>query len=111
MFQGIFSYINERDTSSTDCKYKHMLENGALPDKFGVLYQLLHIEFHDLNSRIDVLGLSHLCSWYEFQLFTDGMGPFKGDLLLSSNIRPVTAYFQGVLDFYTIICTCFSINI
>ena len=58
-----------------------MLENGAPPDKFGVLYRLLHIEFHDLNSRIDVLGLSHLGSWYEFQLFTDGIGIFKGDLL------------------------------
>ena len=26
-FQGIFSYINERDTSTPDCKHKHMLEN------------------------------------------------------------------------------------
>ena len=48
-------------TSSPDCKHKHMLGNGAPPDKFGVLYRLLPIEFHDgFNSRIDVLGLSHL---------------------------------------------------
>ena len=40
-----------------------------------------YMECHDLNSRIDVLGLSHLFSWYEFHLFTDGMGPFKSDLL------------------------------
>ena len=58
-FQGIFSYINERDTSSTACKHKHMLENGAPADKSGIL---LHIEFHDFNSRIDVLGLSQF--WF-----------------------------------------------
>ena len=52
------------DTSSPDCKYKHMLENGAPPDKSGVLYRLLHIEFHGFNSRIDVLVLSHLGSWH-----------------------------------------------
>ena len=33
-------------TSSPDCKHKHMLEAGAPPDKFGVLYRLLHTEFH-----------------------------------------------------------------
>ena len=54
--QGIFSYMNERDTSF-DCKYKHMLEKGAPPDKFGVLYDLLHIEFHGFDSNINVLGL------------------------------------------------------
>ena len=40
-------------TPAFDCKHKHMIENGAPPDKFGVLYQLLPIEFHGLNSRID----------------------------------------------------------
>ena len=35
--QDIFSYINERDTSSLDCKHKHVAENGAPTDKFGVL--------------------------------------------------------------------------
>ena len=52
--QGIFSYINERDTSSPDCKYKYMLVNGAPNDKFGILYCLLDVEFHGFNSRIDV---------------------------------------------------------
>ena len=42
-FQGIFIYINERDTSTSDCKHKHMLENGAPPDKFGVLYTVCYI--------------------------------------------------------------------
>ena len=37
-----------------------MLENGAPPDTFGVLYRLLHIEFHGFNSNIKILGLSHL---------------------------------------------------
>ena len=46
--------MNESGTFSPDCKYNHMLENGAPPDKFGVLYRLLHLEFHDFNTRIDV---------------------------------------------------------
>ena len=32
---------------------------------FGVLYHLLHIEFHGVNSRIDVLGLSDLVSCHK----------------------------------------------
>ena len=54
--QGIFCYINESDKSSPDCKYKHILENGAPSDKFEVFYCLLHIEIHGFNSRINVLG-------------------------------------------------------
>ena len=54
IFQGIVSFLNERDSSYPDCKHKHMLENGAPPDKFYVLYRLLHIEFHGFNSSIDV---------------------------------------------------------
>ena len=50
--------------SICDCKYKHMLENGTPPHKFGVLYRLLYIEFHGFNSKDNVLGLSHLGSWY-----------------------------------------------
>ena len=46
--------MNESGTSSPDCKHKHMLENGAPPDKFGALYRLLHIEIHGFNSRIYV---------------------------------------------------------
>ena len=33
-------------------------------DKSGVLYCLLHIEFHGFDSRIDVLGFAHLGACY-----------------------------------------------
>ena len=58
-FQGIFSYITERDTSSPDCKHKHtgMLENGAPTNIFGVLYHLFYLE------------LSHFGSWYYLNFF------------------------------------------
>ena len=42
-FQGVFICINERDTSFPDCKHKHMLENGAPPYKFGVVYTVCYI--------------------------------------------------------------------
>ena len=42
----------------------HLAENGTPSDRFGVLYHLLHIEFHDFNSNIDILGLSYFGSWY-----------------------------------------------
>ena len=51
----------------SDCKYKHMLENGAPPDKFDVLYRVLHIEFHCFNSSIDVFELSHFGFCYQLQ--------------------------------------------
>ena len=34
----VYSAISGKHTSSPDCKYKHMLENRAPSDKFGVLY-------------------------------------------------------------------------
>ena len=74
--KGVFSYINESDTSFPDCKYKHMVKNGAPFVKFGVLYRQLHIEIHGFNSRIDVLGLTHLGFWYLLNSLTDSMGPF-----------------------------------
>ena len=64
LIQGIINNINERDSSSLDCKHKHMLENGAPPDKCGVLYRVLPIEFHSFNTRINVSGLSHFGFWY-----------------------------------------------
>ena len=54
-----------------------MLEHGAPPDKFGVLYRLLHIEFHGFNKKINVLGLSHFGFLVLTEFFTDGMGPFN----------------------------------
>ena len=46
------------DTSFLDCKHKHIVKSGAPPDKVGVMYPLLPIEFHGFTSRIDFLGLS-----------------------------------------------------
>ena len=50
-----------------------MLENGTPPCKFNVLYRLLHIEFHDYNSRFDILRFSHFIPGVS-SIFTDGMG-------------------------------------
>ena len=50
---GIFNNITQQDTSLLDCKHKHMMKGGAPPDKVGVLYRLLPIEFHGFTSRID----------------------------------------------------------
>ena len=63
------SYINERDTSSLDCKHKHVAENGVPPDKFGVLYRVLRIKINGSNSRIYAVGLSHFGSWYTFKMY------------------------------------------
>ena len=51
--QGALNDINEQDTSFHDCKHKHMMKNGAPPDKLRVLYRLGPIEFDDFISRID----------------------------------------------------------
>ena len=42
----------EQDTCFLDCKHKHMMKNGAPPNKFGALYRLLPIEFYGFTSRI-----------------------------------------------------------
>ena len=36
--QGVLNDTNELDTSILDCKLKHMMQIGAPPDKFRVLY-------------------------------------------------------------------------
>ena len=48
-----FVVTNEQNTSFLDCKHKHMMKNRAPPDKVGVLYSLLPVEFHSFTSRID----------------------------------------------------------
>ena len=53
-----------------------MLENGAPPVKFSVLYRLLHIKFHGFNSRVDVSDLTPRFQVLT-QFFTDSMGPFN----------------------------------
>ena len=49
-----------------------MLESGAPPDKFGVLY-------HGFNGRINILGLSHFVPGIN-SFFRDGIGPFNIEL-------------------------------
>ena len=44
--QGLLNGIDEQDTSFLDCKHRNMMKSGAPPDKFGVLYCLLPIEFY-----------------------------------------------------------------
>ena len=51
--QGILNDINGRDTSFLNYKHKHMIKSGDPPDKVGVLYCLLPIEFHGFTSKID----------------------------------------------------------
>ena len=55
----VYSKMN-RDTSALDCKHKHMLQNGAPPNKFVVRFTVCYIiiEFHYFNSRINVSRLS-----------------------------------------------------
>ena len=60
--QGILNDINEHDTSFLDCKQKHMIKSGAPPDKVGVLYRLLPIEFHGFTSSIGMKGYHSLVS-------------------------------------------------
>ena len=53
------------------------MKSGAPPYKVGVLHLVLHIEFHGFTSRTDFKGLSLFGSWSYFNLFRNGMGPFK----------------------------------
>ena len=53
IYQGKLNDINEQDTSIYDSKHKHMTKNEAPPNKVGVLYYLLPIEFQGFTSRID----------------------------------------------------------
>ena len=50
--------INEQDTFFLDCKHKHMIKNGAPPDKFCTVW--LPIEFHGFTSRINSKGYHSL---------------------------------------------------
>ena len=50
--QGILNGIYEQDTSFINCTHKQMINNGAQPDKFGVLHCLLNIEFYALQAKL-----------------------------------------------------------
>ena len=58
--QGLLNGINEQDTSFLDCKHKHMMKRGAPPDKVGVLYCLLPIEFHGSQAELISKGYHSL---------------------------------------------------
>ena len=50
--QGILNNINEHGTSFLECKHKHMMKDGAPPDKDGVLYHVFTCRipwFHKQN--------------------------------------------------------------
>ena len=51
----------KQELLSLVCKHKHMLKNGAPPDKFGVQYRLLHTS--TLNNPIEFYMLSLSGSW------------------------------------------------
>ena len=42
-----------RTSLFVDCKHKHIMKSGAPPDKVGVLYRWLQVEFHGFTSRIN----------------------------------------------------------
>ena len=95
--KGIFSYINERGTSPSDCKYKHMLENGAPPVKFGVLCCLLHrgpTEIHGFNNNIDMVNTLRFLVLSQF--FADSMGPLKDWVTYCS---PILVHYTVALTF------------
>ena len=56
----VYSAMLTRGTHLPDYKYKHMLENGGTPVKFGVLCCLFHIEFHGF--KVYTKGFSDQCS-------------------------------------------------
>ena len=58
--QGILNDINEQDISFLDCKLKHMMKCRAPPDKFGILYRMLPVEFHGFINRINSKGYHSL---------------------------------------------------
>ena len=63
--QGIFSYINERDTFFLDCKHKHMLQKTELhltnlvPCTVCYIWNYILLTVETVVSR-----LSHFVSWY-----------------------------------------------
>ena len=75
--EGILNDINEQDTSFVDCKYKHMMQSGAPPDKFGVMYLMFNYRIPWFHKQNYFYGLSLFGSWSYLKFFRDGMGPFK----------------------------------
>ena len=66
-------------TPFLDCKHKHMMKNGAPPDKFGVLH---HVEFHGFTSKINFRGLSLVGFWYDLDFLEQVLVPLTFSRLL-----------------------------
>ena len=58
-------------------------ENGAPPDKFGLLQRLLLIESHGFDSMIDVCRVIRLWLLELTQFFTDSLRPLKCKICIS----------------------------
>ena len=56
--QGVLNDINNADTSFLDCKHKHMMKNGAPPNKIRG-NRLLPIEFHRISQAELVSNVYH----------------------------------------------------
>ena len=69
--------FNEQDTSFLDCKHKHMMKSGALPDKVSVLHCLFPIEVHGFTSRIAFVRVSTLCFLVLSQFFRECTVPLN----------------------------------
>ena len=71
-----------------------MMKSGAPPYKVGVLYHMLHIEFHGFTSRTDFEGLSLFSFWSYLNLFRDGMVPFKEALhMIEQSVSKIIQIF------------------
>ena len=58
--QGLLNKINEEDTSSLDCKHKHMTKSSAPPDKVRDLYRIFTYRIPWFHKQNQFLGLSLL---------------------------------------------------
>ena len=70
-----------------------MMKRGAPPDKVGVLYRLLPIEFHFFTSRINSKGYHSLVPGL-ISCFRHGMGPFNDANMSSELIEGKSTWFQ-----------------
>ena len=62
-----------------------MLENRSPPDKFGVLYSVLHGEFHNLAAGSVCQGYDILVPGFNF--FTDGMNPLNNSYKIHYSLQ------------------------
>ena len=70
--------MTERDTPSHDCKHKHMLENRAPPNKFGVLYTVCYIQnsmvLIEIRGRDIYYYKPIIMQWFIYNVFAGLVG-------------------------------------